>query len=52
MDNRSAGKGGFTLIEWLVVIAVIAVLMGIMIPVLGKVRKQAKTVSGPIEGRN
>jgi prepilin-type N-terminal cleavage/methylation domain-containing protein/prepilin-type processing-associated H-X9-DG protein len=37
-------KQGFTLIELLVVIAVIAVLMGILMPVLGRVRKQAKMV--------
>lgn len=36
---------GFTLIELLVVIAVIALLMAILIPVLGRVRKQAKAVA-------
>ena len=37
--------GGFTLIELLVVISVLVLLMAILLPTLGRVRKQAKAVA-------
>jgi prepilin-type N-terminal cleavage/methylation domain-containing protein len=46
VDRKSAiaEAGGFTLIELLVVIAIISVLMAALLPVLHRVRKQAKAI--------
>lgn len=44
MNTPRAASRGFTLIELLVVIAIIGVLAGILIPVVGTVRKRARSV--------
>lgn len=52
MSQQSTKKSGFTLIELLVVISIIALLLGILVPVLGVAKKNASILKESVNLRN